>query len=120
MSDTPSGGDGTLSFVVWPTYAGAVNERGEEPMGDRDYERGQITWELNEQGRLVGRTKINVPRGIGDWTHIIYCHNPTEVGFITAQKLAHPLHLPDGGCIDLIDITDGDVAVLAPDKVLHD
>jgi hypothetical protein len=114
------GGDGTLSFVVWPTYVGAVNEAGEEPMFDRDYERGQITWELNEQGRLVGRARISVPRGPRDWTHVIYCHHPTNPGYITAQKLFHPMHLPDGGTIDMIDITDEDVAVLNPDKVLHD
>ena len=117
---TPSGdNEGTLSFVVWPTHAGAVNERGEEPMGERDYERGQITWSLNEQGRLVGNVKILVPRGTAAWTHIIYCHNPTDPGFITAQKLAHPLRVPDGGTIDLIDITDGDIAVLTPEKI-HD
>ena len=105
-------------MVVWPTYAGAVNEAGEEPMGDRDYERGQIHWGLNEQGRIVGHTSISVPRGTKDWAHIIYTHHPTAPGFITAQKLAHPLRLPDGGTIDLLDITDDDV--LNPDKVFHD
>jgi hypothetical protein len=116
----PGGGDGTLSFVVWPTHAGAVNERGEEPMGDRDYERGQIFWSLNEQGRLVGHVRISVPSGPLDWTHIIYTHHPTKPGFITAQKLGQPFRLPDGGSIDLIDITDEDVKPLNPDKVLHD
>jgi hypothetical protein len=111
--------EGTLSFIVWPTHVGAVNEAGEEPMGHPDYDRGQITWALNEQGRLVGSAKINVPRGHRDWTHIIYCHNPIKPGFITAQKLHHPLRLPDGGTIDLIDITDGDVAVLNPEAI-HD
>ena len=118
--EMPSGlNEGTLSFVVWPTYAGAVNEFGEEPMGDPDYDRGQIVWSLNEQGRLVGSTRINVPRGSKDWTHVIYCHNPTEPGFIHAQKLAHPMRLPDGGTIDLLDITNGDIAVLDP-EVIHD
>lgn len=112
------GGDGTLGFIVWPTHCGAVNDRGEEPMGDPDYGRGQINWALNEQGRLVGRTRVNVPAG--DWTHLIYTHNPTQPGYITAQKLAHPLRMSAKGTIDLMDITDDDVAVLAPDKVLHD
>jgi hypothetical protein len=116
----PGGGDGTLAFVVWPTHAGAVNARGEEPMGHRDYERGQIFWSMNEQGRLVGRVRILVPPGNQDWTHIIYTHNPTKPGFITASKLAQPFQLPDGGTIELIDITDVDVQPLTPDKVLHD
>ena len=121
MTDAVHGsGDGVLSFVVWPTHAGAVNERGDEPMGDPDYQRGQITWAVNEQGRLVGSVHISVPSGNTDWTHIIYTHNPTKPGFVTAQKLAHPLRLPEGGSIDLIDITDEDVQPFSPDKVLHD
>jgi hypothetical protein len=120
VSEQPGGGDGVLSMVVWPTYAGAVNERGEEPMGDPDYERGQIFWALNEQGRLVGHCRINVPRGALDWTHIIYTPHPTHPGFIAAQKLGQPFRLPDGGAIDMIDITDADVSVLNPDPVLHD
>ena len=118
--ELPSGGElneGTLSFVVWPTHAGAVNEDGEEPMGDRDYDRGQITWSMNEQGRLVGAA--NMCSSWDDWTHLIYCHNPTEPGFITAQKLAHPMVLPIGGTIDILDITDGDIAVLNPEYI-HD
>lgn len=114
------GGDGTLAFTVWPTHAGAVNERGEEPMGSPLYERGQIGWSLNEQGRIVGHVRISVPPGTKDWTHIIYTHHPSQPGFITASKLAQPFRLPDGGTIELIDITDVDVQPLTPDKVLHD
>lgn len=113
-------GVGKLSFTVWPTHAGAVNERGEEPMGDHDYERGQIFWSVNEQGRLVGHVTISVPRGTLDWTHIVYTHHPTKPGFIAASKLAQAFRLPDGGVIDLIDITDADVQPLQPDRVLHD
>lgn len=113
-------GDGTLSFVVWPTHAGAVNEYGEEPIGDPDYERGQIFWGLNEQGRLVGHVEISVPRGTKDWTHIIYTHHPTTPGFITASKLAQPFRLPSGGTIKLLDITDEDVRPLNPEPVLRD
>ena len=88
--------DGILSFTVWPTHAGAVNERGEELMGHPDYDRGQIHWNLNEQGTLVGHVHIKVPPGHLDWTHIIYTHHPTNPGCVTAQKLAQPLRLPDG------------------------
>jgi hypothetical protein len=108
---------GVLSAVVWPTWAGSVNEHGEEPISDPDYQRSQISWGLNEQGRIVGYAKIHVPRGI--WTHIIYHHHPTRGGYITAQKLAHPLQLSSDGEIELIDITDEDVKPLNPDKVLH-
>jgi hypothetical protein len=114
------GGEGALGFVVWPTHAGAVNAAGEEPMFDLDYARGQISWAVNEQDRLVGSVRIKVPAGAADWTHIIYTHNPSQAGYLTAQKLAHPLRLPAGGTIDLIDITDQDVAIGAPDKILHD
>ena len=112
--------DGVLSFVVWPTHAGAVNALGQEPMGHADYSRGQIAWSVNEQGVLVGTVRICVPPGLQDWTHVIYTHTPTSPEFITAQKLAHPFHLPGGGTIDLIDITEQDVQPLTPDKVLHD
>jgi hypothetical protein len=118
--ELPKLADGELIAVVWPAYAGAVNDYGQEPMGDPDYDRGQIIWEMNEQGRICGRAKINIPRGARDWTHIIYAHHPTKPVFSTSQKLSHPFHLPDGGTIDLIDITDDDVRPLNPDKVLHD
>jgi hypothetical protein len=112
--------EGVLSFVVWPTHAGVCNERGEEPISDPDYERGQITWSVNEQGRLVGEVRVRVPRGTLDWTHVLYTHHPSSPAIITAQKLAQPFRLPDGGTIQLLDITDADVAPLAPDPVLHD
>jgi len=89
-------------------------------MGDPDYGRGQIYWNVNEQGRLVGHAHISVPGGTLDWTHVVYTHTPTRPEVVTAQKLAHPFHLPDGGTIDLIDITDDDVKPLNPDPVLHD
>jgi len=103
------GGDGVLSFVVWPTHAGAVNRRGEEPMFGLDYQRGQITWEVNGDGQLRGRATITVPAG--KWCWIIYCHNAFRPGFVTAQKLAHPLILDEPGTIDLTQITEDEVAV---------
>ncbi len=112
-------GDGTLTMVVWPTHVGAVNAKGEEPMSSAEYQRGQIKWSVNEQGKLVGNVRVLVPAG--EWTHVIYTHHPTTPGFITAQKLAHPLITAgSGGEIGLLDITEEDVRPLAPDKVLHD
>jgi hypothetical protein len=112
------GGDGTLGFVVWPTHAGAVNARGEEPMFGLEYQRGQITWAVNEKGDLEGSTTITVPAG--QWCWIIYCHNAFRPGYVTAQKLAHPLTLSTPGTIDLTGITEDEVKPLAPDVVLHD
>ena len=114
----PGGGEGTLGFVVWPTHAGAVDGQGREPMFGLEYARGQINWNLNEQGKIVGNTRIQVPAG--DWTWIIYTHNPHNPGFITAKKLAHPLVLHEPGFIDLMDITEDEVKPLSPDPVLHD
>ena len=111
-------GKGVFSVVIWPNHAGAVDERGEEPLSDPDYQRGQIGWGLNEQGRLVGHVRINVPRGT--WTHILYCHTPAQPNFITVQKLSHPFVFSSPGTIKLLDITDDDVRPFDPDRVLHD
>lgn len=113
-----AGGDGTLSFVVWPTHAGAVKSNGEEPMFGLEYQRGQIAWEMSEVGVLLGRATITVPAG--EWAWIIYCHNAFRPGFVTCSKLAHPLILPEPGTIDLAGISEDDVKPLNPDKVLHD
>jgi hypothetical protein len=116
--DAPGGGVGTFSVVVWPTHAGAVNVKGEEPMLDLNYKRGQIYWATNEDGKIRGRAKIEVPAG--EWMWIIYTHNPLEPGFITAQKLAHPLVLFEPGNIELFEITEDEIKPMAPDPVLHD
>jgi hypothetical protein len=111
-------GVGTLSMVVWPTHAGAVMSNGQEPMFVVDYKRGQIFWEVNEKGTILGRATVEVPAG--EWAWIIYCHNPLEPGFVTCQKLAHPLVLTEPGAIALHDITEEEVRPLNPDPVLHD
>lgn len=114
----PGLGDGILSAVVWPTYAGAIKSNGEEPIFTTDYARGSITWELNQAGQLRGRAVIDVPAG--EWAWIIYCHNAHRPNFVTAQKLAHPLVLVEPGTIALHDITEEEVKPLNPDPVLHD
>lgn len=114
----PVDGIGVFSAVIWPTYAGAVKSNGQEPMFEIDYARGPIFWEMNEAGLLRGRAHIEVPAG--EWAWIIYCHNALRPGFVTAQKLAHPLVLLKPGNIDLTDITEEEVRVLNPDPVLHD
>lgn len=111
------GGDGTLAFVVWPTHVGAVNPKGEEPIFQADYSRGQIFWDVTD-GVLRGRASVQVPKG--EWTHVIYCNDPYNPGYVNAQKLSHPLVLDFPGRIDLTEITEDDVKPLAPDPVLHD
>jgi hypothetical protein len=117
ITEVPAAGDGILSAVVWPTYAGAVKGNGEEPMFGLEYQRGPIFWEL-EGSELKGHCRIQVPAG--DWRWIIYCHNSFRPGFIHCQKLAQPLVLTESGTIDLFGITEDDVKPLQPDPVLHD
>jgi len=112
------GGDGVLSFTVWPTHAGAVRRNGDEPIFQADYRRGQIAWAVNGAGGLLGHTTIDVPAGEYHW--VIYCHDPYKPGYVTAQKLAHPLILDAPGTIDLTGITEAEVRPLNPDPVLHD
>jgi hypothetical protein len=118
VNEVAAGGEGVLSFVVWPPYAGAVKSNGEEPMFGLEYQRGQITWAVNEAGILLGSTTITVPAG--EWAWIIYCHSQFRPGYTTCSKLAHPLVLHEAGTIDLHGITENDIKPLAPDPVLHD
>jgi hypothetical protein len=95
-----------------------VQSNGDEPMFGLDYQRGQITWEMTPLGVLEGRAIISVPAG--EWAWIIYCYNQFRPGFVTAQKLAHPLVLREPGTITLTRITEDEVKPLNPDPVLHD
>jgi len=118
MQVSLGGGEGTLGFVVWPTHAGCVNRAGEEPMFKLDYHRGQIFWDKNDRGIILGRATVLVPAG--EWCWVIYCYNPYNPSFVTAQKLAHPLILHEPGTIELSEITEAEVTPLKPDPVLHD
>jgi len=112
------GGDGTLSFVVWPAYVGACTETGEEPINHASYERGMIRWDVMPNDELVGRARVQIPAGT--WTHVLYCPHPTSPQVYSAQKLAHPLVLSGAGTIDMDCITEKDIQPLSPDRVLHD
>lgn len=98
----------TFTPVVWPTYAGALMSNGEEPMSNPNYTRGQLFWEVKNDV-IVGHCRILIPKG--EWEYIIYCHHPSEPKFVASQRLAHPLRIedPDGGWIDLDNITEKDV-----------
>jgi hypothetical protein len=111
-------GDGILSAVIWPSHAGACDEQGNEPISNPDYQRGQLSWGLDESGRLTGHCRILVPAGT--WCFTIYSHHPTKPVIINAQKLSPPMILPKAGWIDLDNITEEDIRPLNPDPVLHD
>jgi hypothetical protein len=100
--------DGVLSAIVWPTYVGAVKVNGDEPMYDYYYKRGQIDWEYN-RGVIEGYARIMVPAG--EWSHVIYCRNQFEPGFIIAAKLEHPIMLKTPDFIDLFGISESDVTL---------
>lgn len=110
--------EGVLRAVVWPTHAGACNEFGEEPISDPDYQRGQLSWGLDESGALTGHCRILVPAG--RWCFVVYSHHPARPVIISAQKLSIPFDLPQASWIDLDGITEADVRPTAPDPVLHD
>jgi hypothetical protein len=113
------GNIGTFGVIVWPSYVGAVNVVGQEPMGDPTYHRGQISWDvMPDSGEIIGRAVVDVPAG--EWGWMIYCKHPTEQGFVSAQKLNHPLALTAPGQITLDCITESDVRPMNPDPVLRD
>jgi hypothetical protein len=110
-----SGGDGTLSFTIWPTYVGVSSGA---PAGgvhweptDLGYQRGQIAWEL-EDGQIVGRAKIDAPAG--HYTHLLYFHHPEHPQSIGSVQLPHPVDFPTAGVIDVYPITNADLELLKP------
>jgi hypothetical protein len=111
------GGEGTLSAIVWPAYAGATRDNGDEPLFSPYYRRGQITWEYVD-GKVEGHAKILVPRG--RWSWIVYCHSQSSPGHITAQRLLVPFEFVIANGIEVLRITEEDIKPLAPDPILHD
>jgi hypothetical protein len=100
-------GEGRLTAVIWPTYAGAVMVNGDEPMFHTDYLRGQILWGMDNDGYLAGYAQIHVPPGA--WTHIIYCRSQFKPGFVTASKIEQPMIFYKPDTIVLYHITERDV-----------
>lgn len=102
------GGEGTLSFKVWPAWAGAMLGNGDEPISHEDYARGLITWEL-VNGVLLGRAEVKVPAG--EWTHAAYFYSPDRPDIITAQQFAHPILMHKPGVLTIQHITEQDTTL---------
>ena len=100
--------EGFLGAVIWPTYVGALTILGAEP--DGDYQRGQITWSTNGDGKVRGRARILVPKGF--YTHLAYYHHPNGPLMVGHQVIDHPFDFKVDGVIDLEEITETDFTQL--------
>jgi hypothetical protein len=113
--DFAAGSIGVLGFFIWPTYAGVLLPSGVEPLGDPDYKRGQINWAVGEDDVILGNVKILVPRG--EWSRIVYMHQPLTPGFVTLQHLSHPLLMRQPGDIEILGITEADIRQQSPKSI---
>lgn len=98
-------GDGTLTLIVWPTHVGVATEAG-EPGTSADYERGQVDWQPDINGEIIGRALINVPAG--EYTHLVYFHCPLGGRHSTIKQMEHPLRMPTTGVVEIYPIVNGD------------
>lgn len=80
-----------------------------EPVGDPDYQRGQITWNL-ENGEIVGRAFIVVPAGT--YTHQAYFYGPTGACMSGKMQLSQPITVPSTGYIEVYPITNPSMRLL--------
>jgi hypothetical protein len=114
------GGVGTLAMTVWPVYIGVCNaDLGlppfllPEPIGDPNYQRGQITWE-HRNGQIVGRARIHCPPGV--YTHFVYFHHPTENRISGLTKMPHPVRFTEPtNILDVDPIVNTDLALNVPE-----
>lgn len=99
---------GVLSVHVWPVYVGlATGHPGDpsesvialnEPFGDFNYERSQITWETIN-GEVLGRGTVSVPKGI--YTHVVFFRGPHLEAFQGAEQLQQPVMFDRPGFIEI-------------------
>ena len=97
-------GDGKLGATVWPAHAGAISVLGCEPVNHHDYDRGQIKWEMDSSGKIVGRAKVRLPKG--EFTHIAFFHTPTGPSFAgPPMQLDHPIKFDKPGILEVYPIS---------------
>jgi hypothetical protein len=103
-----TGVNATLKAIVWPVYVGVSNQHPGgiegacphgEPWGHPDYERGQITWERQPGGEILGRALIKAPPGI--WTHWVFCSGYQQAALMDTTQMDFPTALQQATIIDL-------------------
>lgn len=99
-----SGGDGTLSFTVWPSYIGlAADEQVFVPVD----QRSQIAWRA-EADTILGAARCWVPKGV--YTRFAFFQSPD--GPQSAEMLLpHPHVQPVDGWITVDPIQNTDPVV---------
>ena len=116
---TGAGGDGQITFTVWPNHVGVCNaELGQppfvlvEPINHPDYRRGQIEWAYRD-GRIVGRARIHCPAGT--YTHFVYFNHPSDRMVVGLEKMMHPVCFElDNNVIDVDPIRNHDLELNNP------
>lgn len=110
MTDNGQANHGRLMVDVWPSYIGigestdggaTLLEQADHP----DYERGQITWTTHPDGTITGKARVALPKGI--YTHLMFCHGPTE-RLIAVEQFEHPVVFDRPGFFDVDPIVNKD------------
>ena len=97
-------GDGKLGATVWPAHVGAISIDGCELASHSDYGRGQIEWGMGEDGKIVGRALIRLPKG--EFTHIAFFHAPTGPSSASPpMQLSHPIRFDRAGILEVYPIS---------------
>lgn len=100
---------GILSIDVWPTYCGLGESTDGvtliEQHGHPDYERGQIWWETHDDGTVLGRARVMLPKGV--YTHLMFCNGPSEM-LVAVEQLEHPVVFDRPGFFDVDPICNRD------------
>lgn len=98
----PSENEGVLTIDVWPVYMGVGESTDDftliEQFGHPDYQRGQIRWDTQPDGEIVGFARVLLPAGM--YTHLMFCNGPSEM-LVAIEKLEHPLMFDRPGFYDV-------------------
>ena len=96
---------GILSVHVYPTYMGlGYSTDGVtlvEQAGHADYQRGMIRWDTDPEGVITGHARVLLPKGV--YTHLMFCHGPSEM-VIGVEQFDHPVVFDGPGFFDVVPI----------------
>jgi hypothetical protein len=111
---------GVLSVTVWPTFVGLAKAEGVaahlngsaqvhlcEPTEDFNYDRGQIRWETQPDGSIVGHGRVFIPADV-EFTHYIFALHPKQ-GMCGVTALEHPIRFDRPGFVDVSPIRNQEV-----------